>query len=225
MKRIRTLGNLVLMAAVTTALWIVLLILYQTTTPPVETLADQISVIESNWGLFVLNYLNAGMITIFTTAAMAGLYQFCRDGSPIWAAVGLVFVPMYGLVNSLVYFAQIFVLPRLIELYHVPETAAAAEVFLRLAVHQWSGSAAAFANALAYAFLGVPSILFGILLVRKAPALRIGGILLALSGLLSLVAFFGIGIGSPALAMMTLVGGAVFLVALVMISFVLLRAR
>ncbi len=219
----RPLGILTLIVALSSILWIIFLIVWEAVTPPVNSLNEQVAAIQAHFGLFILNYANAGMITLTTVALYAGLFDFCRGDDSLWSWIALVFVPIYGLANLVVYLSQIFVVPGLIDLYQNPETVGVAAILLSLTIHTWAGSAAGFVNALAYAILGIPSIILGILMYRKAHGLRIGSGLLAISGMLSVVALLGVAIRSAWLASTTLLSGAVSLVALILIGLYFLR--
>jgi hypothetical protein len=219
----RPIGILALTVALLTALWAGLFILDQATATPAHTLADKVAAIEGSLGLFVVNYTNAGLLTLATVALLAGFAVYCWDEDPLWSAVAFAFAPIYGLANTLVYLSQVFVIPGLLDLYRNPETAAVAETLLGLTIHNWDGSAVAFANALAYAVLGIPSIILGILLYRKAERLRVGSLLLAGSGVLSIVALLGVGIESAGLAFLSPLGGLVYMVALILLGVNFLR--
>jgi len=89
-------------------------------------------------------------------------------------------------------------------------------------VQAWPGSVVNVLNNLGYAVLGVPSIMFGSLLARRR-SLRYAGLLLALNGVACIVGLVGIAAGSELLSLGSIVGGAVFLVALGPLSVGLLR--
>lgn len=219
----RSLAALTLLVAALTTLWVVLVIILQASAGPVETLADRIAVIERQGALYTLNYLNAGLLTLATVAMLAGFAFYTWEEDRLWTLVALVFIPIYGALNAVVYFSQVFMVPGLIELYSNPETAALAETLLGLTVHEWPGSAVAFVNALAYAVLGVPSILLGWLMLRKQAQLRTGAVLLVASVVLSIAALVGVGVQNALLASMTLLSGFLYLVGLVLIGTYWLR--
>jgi hypothetical protein len=219
----RRLGVLALTVAFLTALWAGLFVVEQATAPPAHTLADKIIAIEDNMGLFVVNYTNASLLTLLTVATLAGFAVYCWNENPLWSAVAFAFVPIYGLANTLAYLSQVFVVPGLLDLYRHPETAAVAETLLNLTIHNWDGSAVAFVNALAYAVLGIPSILLGVLMYRRGQGLRRGSLLLVLSGVMSMVALIGVGVDSAGLALMSPLGGFVYMVALILLGVNFLR--
>lgn len=219
----RTLAFLVIFVLVTTLIWVLLIIVGQVTTIPAITLAERVQRIESQTTLFVLGYLNAALITLTNAAMLAGLCAYFARQNPVWVAVALVFVPVYAFGNLLVYLSQVFVVPNLIRLYHDPQTLALAELLLGMAIHEWTGSITAFVNALSYAVLGISSLILGVIMMRGAASLRIGGLLLAASGLLSVIALIGVEVGSDPLSGMTVVSGVVYLVSLFPIGYFFLK--
>jgi|GEM_PF-2967515 len=220
----RSLGTLTSLVAITTAMWVALTIYRQATLPPINTLPDQIASIEGQLGLFKLNYANAGLITLANAALFAAMYVYCQDESPIWAAVGLVFVPMYALGNLVVYLSQVFVVPDLLVRYHDPASAAIAARWLALTLHEWSGSATEFLNLLSYALLGIASLIMGVLMRRKAPRLRTASLLLGISGALSILSLLGLGLENGLLTSMVMASGLVFLIAVVLLAGYFMRA-
>lgn len=72
--------------------------------------------------------------------------------------------------------------------------------------------------------LGIPSIIFGALMFKLTPGLRVGGILFALNGVACIVGFIGIAAESTWLRQGSLVGGVLFLLALVPMTWVFVRS-
>ena len=221
----KTLGFLVSLVIITTVFWVVMMGVTRAAEPVFGNLAARISYLQVHQTVFFLNYLNAGLITSFTVAMMAGFYGFLQRENPVWAAIGFVFLPIYGLANLVSYFSQLVVVPRLLVLFAEPANVAMAEFLLGQTLHDWPGSAVGFVNGLAYAALAIPSIIFGVLFWPHGRAMRAGGLLLAASGFLSLLALFGTVAGSSLLAGASFWSGVVYLVGLVPMANVLLRAR
>ena len=219
----RTLGVLTLLVALTTTLWLALMIMIELQKGPMQTLADHVAFIENHWGLFNLNYINAGLITLFTVAMLAGYVHYCWDDNRLWALIAMVFLPLYGLADLVAYLSQVFIVPSLLVAYHQPSSTAFAGILLALTLHTWPGSVVGFINALAYAALGIPSLILGVLLFRKALQLRLGGVLLAVSGALSIVALIGVGVGNALLSGLVMLSGFLFLIALVPLAIFFLK--
>jgi len=68
-------------------------------------------------------------------------------------------------MNLAVYLSQVTVVPRLFQLQATPEYQALSQFLLRQAIQQWPDSMVSIVNNLAYAILGVPSIIFGVLML------------------------------------------------------------
>lgn len=220
--RTRLLGVLSSACLTATVLWLVFLILGLATAGPLATFDQVLAHVGKLDALFYLTYANAALVTVTAVMLFAALYVFCRSRSETWAAIALTFVPIYGAMNLLVYLSQITIVPRLLTLMATPESASLAGFMLRQTIQQWPDSAVFVANNLAYAVLGVPSIVFGVLLPRTASRLRPAGVLLALSGIASIAGFAGIAAGSRIVGNGSLVGGVLFLFALVAMSWAFL---
>ncbi len=169
--------------------------------------------------LYYVTYLNAAAVTLAATMLFAVLYGFFRREAPAYAVIGFVFVPVYCSINLFVYLSQITLVPNLLALYQTPEFQAAAVVLLHEVLQPLSFSTLSVMNSLAYALLGIPSIIFGILLLNHGASARIAGMLLALDGLACILGFLGALLHLAPLALGTLVGGVLFLVALVPLAF------
>lgn len=214
----RTLGWLAVVLVITTVIWVGTTIATEIASPPAPTLAAKIAALDEPDALFYVTYLNAALITLLTVALFTGLYLTYRRDYEFWASIAAAFLPVYGTGNLVTYLSQILVVPRLLVLHRTPETAEAAEVLLELTLQNWPGSAVGALNLFSYAVLGIPSIVFGRLLAREAGTQRTAGLLLAISGGLSILALIGLALNSPVLTSLTLVSGVVFLVAVILLA-------
>ncbi len=213
----KSIAWLTLAVLLTTCIWLAVIIVGGPPDPagrPLQQFLDDFSLDA----LYYFSYINAALITVFTTALLAALYQYCRPISPLWSLIGFVFTPIYSLANLAAYLSQVFVVPHLFQLYQGPETRPVGTALLELFIHTWPASAIAALNGLAYAALAVPSIIFGGILYSQGGVLRPGGILLAVSGVLSVLALIGLGAGSQLLAFCVVISGGVFLFALVFLA-------
>jgi hypothetical protein len=211
------LGTIALICLIVTAVWILLLI-YQASTQGSPATADQaVAYVAYLDPVFYVTYGNAAMISLSATMLLAGLYIVLRDDAPMWAAMGVAFVPVYSLLTLFAYVSQITIVPRLVVLQP------GSNVLLAQMVQAWPGSAVNVLNNLGYAVLGIPSIVFGVLLAMRDVSLRLAGILLALSGIASLIGMGGIVVQNVILSGGSIAGGLLFLAALIPLSVVLLR--
>jgi hypothetical protein len=213
----RNLGILSLTALALTIVWLVLLIGRQAAFGAVTSFEQALTQAASLDLGYYLTYLNAALITIVVVLLFAGLYVFCRQYAPQAAVMGFAFVPVYAVFNLFVYLSQISIVPRL-----MLSSDSAALLLLGQLLQSWPYSAAALFNNLAYGLLGISSIAFGGVLARARGVLRAGGILLILNGIACIVGAIGSLAGSPSLAMGSVVGGVIFLLALGCLSWAFL---
>lgn len=221
----RVLGILAASVAITTALWVTLLIIQEASAPAVDNLQQKIESLDNLNFLFYLTYVNATLITIFTIALFAGFYEYCHPENPLWAIIGLVFIPIYGIGNLVSYLSQIFVLPRLLDIYRIPELKKSASLIIGELIQNWSGTSIEALNGLSYAILGISSIIFGTLMFRMQPKVKLASSLLSLSGILSIIAFIGMACRNPVLSMMFMLSGFIYLVSVILYGSFFLRTQ
>ena len=211
----KLIGFVSLVETVLVTFWLVLLILGMTNEGTISTFEQRLAQAAKMDIIFFLSYLNGALLTIGATMLFAGLYILCKSASPEWSAMAIVFVPVYCTLNLFVYLSQITIVPQLLLLQNQAVYQAISDFLLRQMLQQWPGSAIQMINLLAYVILGIPSIIFGLLLTRYGRAIRAGGILLALSGIVSILGFAGVLAHSSTLAFIGAAGGgALFWMAL-----------
>jgi hypothetical protein len=137
----------------------------------------------------------------------------------------MAFTGPYAVFSLIAYVSQITVVPRLIELAAQPQHQVMAEGALRLFIQQWTGSAVWVINNLAYALLGIPSIVFGILLARQGGWMARAGWLLALNGAACILGMLGIVLRSDPLSLGSVAGGVLFILALVLMMPAFFRSQ
>ena len=147
--------------------------------PPVTNPYDAINFVAGQDWLYTLNYASAALIMVLAALLFAALYSMFKDAAPAAMLAGLVFVPVYTAMNLFVYLSQITVVPGMVMLRSALSTNPnQLDMLIALLVQLWPGSITAMLNVLAYAVLGIPSLLFGLEMLRRGPLLRAAGILL-----------------------------------------------
>ncbi len=219
----RSLGALAAVSFALTALWLGLLVASLARSGPPQTFEQVLAAVARLDLLYCLTCANATLITLAVTALYAGLFAYCEPAASGWSLIAFVFVPVYCILNLVAYLSQLTVVPQLLALRQVPESQAAATVLLRMTIQQWPGSAASVFSNLAYAILGIPSLIYGGMLIRSRGILRIAGALLALDGVACIVGMVGVILQQSLLAAGSIVGGALFVLAMVPLSIALLR--
>ena len=152
---------LALICLLLTVLWLGLLIADMATAGPLRTFEQAAAHAGRLGWIYYVTYINAALITLTATAFFTALYSSLQPTSPPWLIIGLVFTPVYAVLNLVVYLSQIAVVPALLALRADAAAGAAADMLLRQVLQTWPASGMAFFNGLAYAILAIPSILFG----------------------------------------------------------------
>jgi hypothetical protein len=220
----KTLGYLSLLLLGLTAAWLFLLIGDTVEAGPIVTFEQALEYVSRADWKFYLSYANAGLLTIVATIWMVALFLYCRPKLPAWIALaGLIFMPVYCTLNLFAYISQITAVPLLVNLHNSSAYRSGTEVALALIIQQWPGSLVAFFNSLAYAILGIPSIIFGLSLRGRSILLNLAGILLALNGAASILGALGVALHNSMLRNGVLIGGVFFFLCLFPMSWVLLR--
>jgi hypothetical protein len=209
-----TLSLLALLLFLLTAGWLGLFISGTAAAGPIETVDQALAVAARQDPAFVFSYLNASLLTLVAVTLFAGLYSKLKDEAPGWTQVGLAFVPIYGVFALTAYLSQLTLVPSLLGWLDDPETAGAARLLLAQTMQNWPGSFINFLNNLAYGLLGVPSIIFGALLVRRGALFKAAGVLLVLNGIACIIGVAGILGGIELLTWGSIIGGVFFLLAL-----------
>lgn len=219
----RWLGITSLSLLVLITLWLLLLVRSALVHEELTTLAQAQAVSGRMDLAFYMAYANAALFTLLATVLVGGLYLYCRPQAPAASFIGVLFVPVYCTLNLVAYLSQITVVPGLVALAQQPDTQQTASFLLGQMVQEWPGSIIAFINGLAYAVLGIPSLVYGWILTREGGASRLAGILLALSGAASILGMVGVVLGNRLLAIGIIAGGALFWLALFPLTWLLFR--
>jgi len=204
-----------LMALIVTVIWLALLIADTARAGPLDTFEQVLAHVSNLDALYYLTYANAALTVLATTLLFSVLYLTCKTTAPELALLGFVFAPAYAAVNLVVYLSQLTVVPALLTAHQQAQHQAAAELLLQQTIQIWPGSGISFLNSLGYAILGVPSIILGAILLWRRGSLRLAGALLALNGLACVVGLIGTLAGNGLLGNGSLVGGALYLLALI----------
>lgn len=127
----RLAGSLALITLVLTLLWLGLLIADMVTAGPQETFEQVAAQAARLSWMYYTTYINAALITLSATALFASMYVSLRASAPDWSVAGLVFTPVYCLLNLVVYLSQVTVAPALLTLRADPVHGPAADILLR----------------------------------------------------------------------------------------------
>lgn len=219
----KTSGILSILSLISTILFLIFFILDMSSAGPLNTFEQVLAHTARQSVLSFWAYANVTLLTILVTMFLASLYILCKQTAPLWSAIAIVFAPVYCVLNLFAYFSQITIVPRLLELGADPQYRAFTEYLLYQLLQSWPGSAVSIFNNTAYAILGIPSIIFGVILYKMSLRLRLGGIFLALNGVACILGIIGIVMQNAVLSWGSMVGAVFFLVSLFPLSWHFLR--
>ncbi|MCX8129509.1 MAG: hypothetical protein N3I35_05335 [Clostridia bacterium] len=207
-----------------TILWIILMIAFIAGARELKTLEDAVYLASSRGTLYYLSFINAVCVTVAATVFFAYLYQDIKKHYSGAALAGMAFIPVYCAINLFVYSSQITIVPILAS-HADSQYSDIYKVILGQFVQGWPGSTVWVLNQLGYAVLGIPSIVFGVLLIKHIAGAKPGGVLLSLNGAACIAGVAGIVFKNTLLMMGSVVGGVLFLFALIAIAVAAFRQR
>jgi len=202
-----------LILLVMTLFWVILTVISMSGIDPLWKDADFVKWVSDPDIFRTMNYVNVTLLTIGIVVFFSFLYNYFAEYKD-HAIVGFVFIPIYGMINLFCYSSQISLVP---EIARSAITSQDDMLFAAAIVHANSHSMVGFLNGLAYALLGIPSIVFGVLLYRRMK--KISGIILLLSGIMCIVGFTGYLTDSKMLSLGIMIGGILFLLSLISMVF------
>jgi len=216
----RALGFLVIADLVALFVWLGIMIGMAATIGMPQSFQDSLTFVKTrDWLFYDVCYANAVLLTVLGVMVWAGLYRFLRKDLGLWAEVGFVFIPMYGIIALFSYVSQLVIVPGL-----VADTSGTSAVLLRHLMHIWPESSLQNFDQFAYFLLGITSFIFGIGLARRSGALRVSGWLLVLGGPLTLAIGVGVLFGwTPVVGGSSMAGGVLSIAAEVVLAIGLLR--
>lgn len=211
----RLFGTISILSLILTIVWLTLFIYSTASKGTPATLDQAIPQFVSVDAITYLSYLNAAIITLFVTALFAGLYIYCKKSDPGLATIGIVFIPVYCVLNVFSYLSQVTVVPALASQYADASYHDTVFVLLGQLIQSWSGSLVMVLNNLAYAVLGFSSIAFGwILAKQRGKYAKYSGVLLILNAVACITGFIGILAKNSLISMGSIAGGVIFILAL-----------
>lgn len=158
---------------------------------------------------YTVNYINATILTFVVVILFTVLFKYLYEKSKLLALMGLIFIPIYGVLNLVCYSIQITIIPTIAK--NVIRSSGDLQFALQL-VQSRSETIIGFINGLAYAILGIPSIIYGYLLSKDKK--KLSGLFLLLNGVLCVVGIIGYMMKDPILSTGIMLGGIVFLMSL-----------
>ena len=159
---------------------------------------------------FIGNYINATLLTITVILLFTLIFTLLKTKHQIAAFIGLVFIPIYGALNLICYSIQISIVPSIASNVLNNQNNI---VMVSQLIQADSSSLIGFINGLAYAILGISSIIYGMLLFKELK--KFSGSFLLLNGIFCIIGIIGYCIGNSIVAMGIMIGGVLFLISLI----------
>lgn len=196
-----------------TVVWLILTIISMSDIKSNWTTADYVKWVSNPNIFFKYNYINATILTFTAIILFTLIFNLFHQKYKNLSSIAFVFVPIYGLINIVCYSIQITIVP-LISKYAINDLEV---LFLSSQLIQANNQTlVGYLNGLAYAILGIPSIIFGLLLIKKQK--RFTGAFLSLSGFMSIIGIIGFMMKNIILSSGIMIGGIVFLLSLIFMS-------
>ncbi len=213
----------VVLCLVFTIIWLVLMIVSLLKTGPIDSFEKAVSLVKNPNVIFDLSYINAVFVTITTTMFFTSLYLYCKTRDPELSLMSFVFVPVYCIFNLFVYYSQVTILPRIVSQMNTSGFPEMYKIMLGQFIQVWPHSGVAIINGFAYGILGIPSIIFGNLLMKGRRLTAIGGLLLLLNGVACIVGSIGYVMNNEILTAGSVIGGVLYLLSLIVILMAICR--
>lgn len=213
MNKRRIISKISLLSAILTVTWVILMAISSSQIDADWKSADYVKWASSPDAFFVANYINVTLLTFLVVLLFGYLFVFLQEKNKSLSIIALLFVPIYGIINIVCYSMQISLVPDISEkALSNPETM---DIAVQL-IQMKSNSIIGFLNGMAYAILGIPSIIFGQLLFKSGA--RFSGLFLLLNGISCMIGIIGYLAASSILEFGTVLGGMLFLTSLITLS-------
>ena len=210
LKTIRTVSLILTLLLI---LWVLFMILLTSGINENWTNERYLQFAKENGILYFLSYLNGVIFTVITMALFGLLYIFIQNEKPVLSIIGILFVPVYGVLNIFAYGSQITVVPQLLSEVNIEHLTECRAEYLVQWIQTKPETAVGMINGVAYALLGIPSVCFGVALFKRIPFGMVVGWLLFINAILCLVGLIGYVIGNLTLANGIIAGGFLFTIA------------
>jgi hypothetical protein len=223
----KVLGFFILLDLVLIAMFLATFLALNAIKGPIETYEQALDfATERHWLFYDFIYINSILLTLVGITIYAGLYVLLQRVDPLWATIGLVFVPLYGIIALCSYLSQLVVIPGLIEMLAKPEYEAPATVLLQQLIQIWPKSSLQQIDQFSYAISGITGIIYGLLLYRLGKPMRLAGGLFALSGATGPIIGVGVIAGlSQLVTVSSMLGAILAMPAYLLLGINLLRNR
>ncbi|MFC1725273.1 DUF4386 family protein [candidate division KSB1 bacterium] len=215
-------GKISLATIIFLLVWILFGILFPGSDGQIETVEDLVNQRTADQLNQKFNFLFSFILNFLLVALYVSLYLYFKNRAPEWCAIGFVFIPAFAVFAVAVFSLSAFLVPYLLELYKNPEYQSLISGILKTMLHGEVNPAREFLS-IPFIFLSIPTMIFGILLLKERIILKFAGILIIVSGIEYLSNLIAIFERNVILNTIGMIGGLSFMVSLILLSIGFLR--
>jgi len=205
-KTIRKISTISLVLTVT---WLIFTIISMSQVLPSWTDFDYIIWASQPDIFYLVNYINVTLLTFMVIALFTVLFIHILEINKIMAFLGIVFIPIYGIMNIICYSIQINIVPLIAK---KALNTSDGLLFVSQLIQANSNSIIGFINGLAYSILGITSFIYGYVLIKNFK--KGSGLSLIINGILCIIGIIGYILKNEIISMGIILGGISFLVGL-----------
>jgi len=159
-------------------------------------------------------FINAILLTIMSIVLFTLIFIYLSQINKCFAVLGMIFIPIYGVLNLVCYSIQISIVPSIA----TQALGTLGDVLFASQLMVSNGfSIMDFFSGLAYFILGIPSIIYGYFLIKNLK--KKSGFSLLLSGIFYIIGIIGYMLQNEILTAGTFLGAVTFMIVLVFLIF------
>lgn len=222
--RSKAIGIIHLLTCGITLLWLIPVIIFPEKMAQLNDVSKVFQHLKENRTFLIYSYLAAASLTLFVVAQLDVLALHLKKRNSLFVSIATRFIPIYGIINLLVYTSQVAIIIFIIENPILSNFHYEMMFFLKVFYHVMENSLMFYFNFLAYAILAIPSLILGIEVYRYfKEKLSIGwaitgGGLLGLNGLFCITSFIGLLLQNQELIFLNFLGGGIYTIAVLIIG-------
>jgi hypothetical protein len=210
MNNLKIIRSVSIFLAIQTLIWMIFTLVSMSQVKPGWADSDYVKWASKPDIFFTGNYINAAVLTVAAVMLFSSLYLFLKESFEAAAFMGIVFIPVYGVLNLTCYSIQISLVPMIASsgLTHNDSIFLASQM-----IQANPQSLTGFINGLAYGILGIPSVIYGCCLIKLSK--KYSGFLLLLSGISGMAGFAGYLVNNSVISKGIMAGGVLFFIAVI----------
>ncbi len=204
------------------AFMIIMMLIMPGTIDSVETVEQYVEHQTSSQTRYNIGAIFSFILTMITVLLFTALYNYCKIKNHFWSFFAVLLLPVYVVFSTVISFGMSLMSKILIQMYNTPELQGSASMLIEQLLPGSAGLSLSLGN-LPYAFLGIPSIIFGYFLTKESKMIKVAGILILINGIGYMFGFISMFFESRILHTAGSLGAVAFLAALIVMSIAFLK--